>query len=744
MGLLECVMKKCTVYLLSILNFCSVYAQDLPDWFNNMKMIKTSGCQLRLDKINREIVADINNSKLRQVIIGNSVYNNPYYNPALNFMKQKGIDDDLIKFVRNQETEEYKKLIYKLDVILGDDKDWLFYKKNNRLQPEYINIGCYLGDRCIFLSDLLNKSNEAKLIIAKQFNPKMKKITASNIKKIKANAKQKHLDKEKDWILFNRKVLDIDELEWSYYFISAMATLSEANMDLRKNIDNELNKLQTDLENYKIILDLKNDDSEESNKAIQEYKTNIAKYTDLRNKYNQLNEAFLNRSLYLLDLIEDNKTEGQLIAEKIIHKHLENEIYESSRKPNEKENEDLKDLRTIADKYDINEIRIIDAESLIKSFNCREDEKNYLINLVRNGTVEEVEHEIDLFMQNSKFEKGNDSLYEKESLRKDISNVLKNGAKTSPVYRDEILTLIAWSKAKSHKACDANAFMNTRKGDLNDRTILFKLSESKDSSAYYNQIKTAVVSIVNEKFYGLSRDTPYNYLGFEVGKSIIFHEIGHVLSESMAIVADVYINTYLKKQSKDINMEIAGESIIVYENNIIENLLAKAFKPVKYFIDYIIGSRLFNFMKEKLIEVFDLENSKLYKRAEHDIKLIKKINASNAFYARVFMFHYVSELFQIMGIMTHTHNGKNVLYFNKLSDCYNSVCTGDYIRINHFAYESGDTLLSRFSSNILKPFIHYLLKGKVGINLNFYNAVIKAYGYDPDDYFKRLEENNNQ
>lgn len=725
-------MKKHLAIFFSILSFSTVHAANLPERFSCFEISQKSAYQLRLDRIDREIVKDIQKiadecgkdqiSDLLDYIREESVCKVSRTIDAFDFMRQKGIDTQIIESIKKQEQEEYEKLIGKLDKFFKNDPKWEFFKTNNS-SPGDIKIGCWMesNQECIYLDNFLKQNSKTQKLFD-EFKNQMKSITEKNIKKIKKDILKKHLVSDREWMLFDHEISDINNLEWKSFLISSAQTIPEVSLDLRETIE----------------------------RYIAGENSNQEKFKGLLNKYKQLNDAFLNAKMVEVGLMPDEKTEEQLNAEKILTNKIEKEIYESSRNPNEKEIEDLQDLRLIAEKHGVNEIRIIDAESLINALHLDESEKDRFQDLLKKGTQEEIENEIEDFIKNSKFNEEADPSNEEGYLREHVKNVLVRGAKKSKIYRDETIAFIAWSKANEPALYDVKTcpyIMDSKKtypyimdSEWQNRSTTFRAVKT-GSQAFYKNIDLDLSENRPGNFYlyGLSENQPSHRLAYNEKIDSIFHEMGHVISGNMALATDVSLESYLNKQSSDIAMEIAGESIILQNEN---RSVKKGLQLLGNFADFCTGGRASDFIKEKFMKVLGL-NSRIVlpKERESKIKLFEKLGSSDALYTRVFLFHRPVELMQIMGISSGIHNGQNVLYLNKLSDCANSVLTGNYIRVDHNGDKKDRNFLLRFDNCVVWPSLAYLIKGGVGINLDFYKALIKAYGSDPDDYFKRLEKN---
>ena len=718
-------MKKHLAIFFSILSFSTVHAANLPEWFSCFEISQKSGYQLRLDRIDREIVKDIQKiadecgkdqiSDLLDYIREESVCKVSRIIDAFDFMRQKGIDTQIIESIKKQEQEEYEKLIGKLDKFFKNDPKWEFFKTNN-LSPENINSGSWMksNQEYIYLDNLLKQNSEAQKLFD-EFKNQMKSITEKNIKKIKEDILKKHLVSDREWMLFDHEISDINNLEWKSFLISSVNKIPEVSLGLRETIE----------------------------RYIAGGNSNQEKFKGLLNKYKQLNDAFLNAKMVEVGLMPDEKTEEQLNAEKILTNKIEKEIYESSRNPNEKEIEDLQDLRLIAEKHGVNEIRIIDAESLINALHLDESEKDRFQDLLKKGTQEEIENEIEDFIKNSKFNEEANPSNEEGYLREHVKNVLVRGAKKSKVYRDETIAFIAWSKANEPALYDVKTYPYIMDSEWQNRSTTFHAVKT-GSKVFYKSIELDLSEnrLGNFYLYGLSENQPSHRLAYIEKRDSIFHEMGHVISGNMALATDVSLESYLNKQSSDIAMEIAGESIILQNENLLKRSVRKGLQLLGNFTDFCTGGRASDFIKEKLMEVLGL-NSKIVlpKERESKIKLFEKLGSSDVLYTRFFLFHRPVELMQIMGISSGIHNGQNVLYLNKLSDCANSVLTGNYIRVDHNGDKKDWNFLLRFANSVVLPNLAYLIKGEVGINLDFYKALIKAYGSDPDDYFRRLEEN---
>lgn len=414
---------------------------------------------------------------------------------------------------------------------------------------------------------------------------------------------------------------------------------------------------------------------------------------------------------------------------------LEQEVYDSSRALTQDELKNVAPLMSmIAKKHGISDVRIIDAESLITSMHLPVQEKQQLLSLLKHGSQEEVDAEIQQFLNESEFLDITlpHSLIRYSNIRNDVANALFWGAHDSPVYRDQILTLIAWSRATEPALYDTSRYGLSTDLDYKKRRINFNAT-SEGSSAGYNNINMNFSEVLY--LNGISQDT-CNHMDafFSPNRRIIFHEIGHVISGNIGYVVDTVA------PSRQKTMDIASESIIRRkdESIVAENMAFLRSLPADEIEQLRKGiSLIFSKMD---IRGLSLETSD---KAEF-LEIIERLYTSDSLFSNVVLVQNTTELMQILGLFSHTYKGNHILYINKLSDATASAFAKQPIRVDHGSEDSNETDSSDVTVSDLE--ILGLFKNITGklkpavkeeVNLAFYKVLVSAFGLDANEYFDR-------
>ena len=717
------------------------FTERLDCWNESRK----SGYEFHLQKLDREIVENILKISegdytqikhdLRNTIQQNSIYKFASYRylSFFDFLKQNGINSEIVDTFAREEQEEYQKFINKSDKFFRDDPKWIFFKEKTSAKDvgysfQYNNQNGFQQE-FIGLEYFLNQNSRVKNL-HKSFKQKMKRLTEKRLKDIKKHISEKNLKDNPKWLWFEYEISKGPNIANRSYMMSSIDIRSAANGELKQILENYIARQNTD------------DD--------------LQKYRDLLEKYNQLDKTYLNFMLFQSNLIPDEENSEKQTADANLSRAAGKEIHEASRNPNAEENQNLQAFKFIAEKHGINEIRIIDAESLIKSMYLDKEEKDRLLKLLKDGTKEEVENEIEEFLSRSNFVEDSSSFSltnrlfhffkPKKSLYEKVKNSLIKGAEKSKIYRDEIITLIAWSKVKEPALYDTKVKQVAPYHIEEGRTVTFKAV--KTGSGFADQ--TINIDFSEELFLeGLSKDSQNHLTVYYETADAMFHEIGHLISGNMAEATRVPLQTYADPESSDLAMEIAGESIKTVPNKkgiSIKRILGKSLRFFGKCVNFLSGGRIADFTKEKLMQYAAVNGMGdfLPEKKEDRMKLFEKVQTSEALYTRTILFQNTTELLQILGFFTNNYDGKNILYLNKLSDCAQSAFLGTHIRTNHLGKDKNKTGFSEGLKNtFIKPALFFLSKGDSTkeINIDFYKALLQAYGADPDDYFKRLEEN---
>ena len=436
--------------------------------------------------------------------------------------------------------------------------------------------------------------------------------------------------------------------------------------------------------------------------------------------------------------IELAKVRAEEQAKSLLHRQLEQEIYMSSRNLTEQELKDVSPLMSIiAKKHGIDEVRIIDAQSLIEFTELPSDEKKRLLDLLNSG--ENIEEEIHHFIDKSAFfdTPDIDTPDNPRSIRSNVTKSLVRMAASSPIYRAEILTLIAWSRATKQTLYDVQA--NGHLTDRPNRQIEFCASPK--SSHTYNKIRTKIHGIsfeehnkINMNFfyklfiYAISNNSP-NHIAIysDPIDGILSHEIGHQISGNIGSVIDTYEDSIQK------SMAIAAEFTTLEKD---EEMFTEAQAMIT-----TMPEEQFLTIKEELNKKFTIKGISLMIKDRNELL---SLSQSESFFARN-LFHNIPELMQILGFFTHTHEGKQVFYLNKFSDAASRSFAGLPICTDHMGGDIDRIKAAKTSTSAESVREHehpsdiltqaFIVKKA---NLNSYGALVSAFGVNPEEYFKRI------
>ncbi|MDR1235570.1 MAG: hypothetical protein LBJ96_01040 [Holosporaceae bacterium] len=409
---------------------------------------------------------------------------------------------------------------------------------------------------------------------------------------------------------------------------------------------------------------------------------------------------------------------------------VSDEIYGKSRPPQSDHEISAanKFVKMLGD-FRINEVRFIDAGTLISTTNIPEARKSELLDALHQESETDVQREISKLTEGSSFE--NDNL--KERVTQDLRQ-----AASCPVYRGIILALIAWTEATSSTICEGISF-NLREHPV--RKLVFKAHNGANCLFGYSEIcLNYSLQLLTESFFdssgALAQDSSHLSLrNMPIGEALL-HEAGHIISWYMARAADII----LKLDS--ISMEVASRSVIVEE---LPDAVSDNIEFIKKELNdenssYWKGARVFQ--GEEV--VFSEKAREEWSRVMVDQLQTQTPPAVRAKES----FDDLIELFQILGFFTASHSGSNVLYINLLSDAAYYIEKGLPVRCSHQAkVKSAKSLLSpeeiadyrrekyfaRWENEHLKP--TYTLS----MNPEFYDALIEAYGSEMSEYKERLK-----
>ncbi|MDR2724138.1 MAG: hypothetical protein LBB25_02960 [Holosporaceae bacterium] len=367
------------------------------------------------------------------------------------------------------------------------------------------------------------------------------------------------------------------------------------------------------------------------------------------------------------------------------------EIYTSSRPAkNARERKASEDMiNELKEKsIKIDEIRFIDATTLINSFALSQERKNMLLKLVDSS--DNIDELIEKFVCNSYFydhvymgsikdsllkEFPDDALLVKDfvaliyercgDLENYIRESLLEGIRCDPIYRNLMLVLIGW-RDSGHFSCDLVTRHFRPECNRNRRGIAFANSDRESSCAEYNIITIGSRYFSYNSFfhcpYALNSSYGLSYYKAGIAR-ILFHEIGHVTSANMSSATSIL---GLDQDSYKITASLFD--IEFYEDIVQEKIeLIKKMPPEE--------ATIFR-------EVFKGEGITLPESADGMAQYFRPIISSKEGMV-TFTYTSTAEILQILGFFTVTHLGSNVMYINTLSDFTLYASQGFPIRFDH-------------------------------------------------------------
>ena len=481
-------------------------------------------------------------------------------------------------------------------------------------------------------------------------------------------------------------------------------------------------------------------------------------------------------------LVEKAENIEQTIRDqkKTVLKHISKEIYDSSRKATPREKDNLTPLMSIvAPKQNIQEIRFLDAKSLINTTHLPQEEKNRLINLAEHGSIQEIYREILKLIDTLYFDEdsyrttfrqfnekqtyrnrslfmlaASDPMYYspkfpelRESLKEVITSYFCRGVLDSPVYKDLIITFIAHAKDSTLHLYDAEAknnyFLPTPVIAPN-RKLGFAVHNG--SNAVHSQ---GFSEIIHLNFFEKSfsywpflspsiSEKPQLVFKSSDPYEALFHEIGHTITRNIARA--LYDNQMTEASLLPFAVFSNGLSII-RNKDIIEqnNQKIDSLTEDKY---NLIGKNIDDFFDNMGTE--SILSGHLMPYAETD-NFLKVFQESDEMFNCVNIFQGPWELLQILGITACPHEDKNILYINLLSDLAASLSEKQLMRMYHISYiyaardQAEKTEISPIIEDIfLKS--NYIKEKK--INGDFYKALLAVFNISPEKYaeFKIKDE----
>lgn len=445
---------------------------------------------------------------------------------------------------------------------------------------------------------------------------------------------------------------------------------------------------------------------------------------------------------------------------------LEQEVYDASRALTPNELKDVTPLMSmIAQKHGISDVRIIDAESLITSMHLPEPEKQRLLYLLKHGSQEEIDAEIHRFLDESEFvdelppvpvftpppltdengrrraatfwlnipyptpfEAATSTSYAPRStlrpigIKDAIITTFLAGSRYSLVYRNQILALIAWSRANEPKLYDVKQYEWLINLPLKNKRQISFYTTADGSYASYRSIKmnfSDILFLYGIQLNGLSNVIPYH----ETNSGVAFHEIGHVTSMSIANASDVPLSESFESKS----MNIAAESVILERNEaaIAENMVMVHSLPVEKL------SQIKESVERRFFEGKSIDQAMLF-------NFLDALQRSDSLYVRN-SFNNPMELVQILGFFSYTYKEQNVFYLNALSDAAACAFSGRSLRVDH---DGVSLQRANHDSPTENKILFLKTMGRVftskKANLSFYRALVQAFGINPNEYFRTI------
>jgi hypothetical protein len=396
---------------------------------------------------------------------------------------------------------------------------------------------------------------------------------------------------------------------------------------------------------------------------------------------------------------------------------VSDEIYDRSRPPrSDREISAANEFVKMLSDLGINEVRFFDAETLISTTNIPDARKIELLDILHQESQADVQREISKLIENSSFANDN--------LKAMVTQNLFQAASYSPIYRDTILALIAWTEATSSTICEGISH------DLREyptRKLAFDINNESNYGVRYNWITIdQSYQSLEESFFDSSctlvQNPSHLLLHYAPIGEALSHEAGHMISGHMSGAADI-----LKLDS--ISMEVASRSVIAKE-------LPGVVSHNTGFMKTLNDEDLSLLKEALMLQGF----SDIPEDREQFIRWHEQSLSSPAMRARG-DFNNSVELFQILGFFTASHSDSNVLYINLLSDAAYSIGEGLPLRCSHWGER-----FSKYDESLLSPekkawhrYAEHLKPAyRLSMNTKFYGALIEAYGFEMSEYKKRL------
>jgi hypothetical protein len=425
---------------------------------------------------------------------------------------------------------------------------------------------------------------------------------------------------------------------------------------------------------------------------------------------------------YRQEHIEDWKRRFEELTEKF-KQEVSGELMRASREPDMGREQAATEKLKEQLQGQIDEVRFIDARTLINAMNLDDDRKKTFKELV--GSTEKITPLIEAFISRSQF-KGDDEF--KRRIRRDLLQGARN-----PVYRNFILTLIAWSESKP-SVCDQFTVAGEKLGESEVvdpfvRAITF--ASGSECSAFYNKITMKyspslfLYSLFN---YLHAMNIPGGFTLFPaLMRNVLFHEGGHVTSANLVGAAGI--------------LGMTSSSMLVASNLFDISAIDKAIQHNVGLLKQNTAGETVEQAEQRvrliLSDLFheDFSSDMWSTNLENLISWADNAQKSREIITRR-LFHNEAELFQIAGMFVVN----NTLYLNKLSDICLSASMGVPIRADHngVALSQMDVEAPCCPAEVEAIAREMKCPYELFRNQNLHGALFQAFGFNTAEYEQRL------
>jgi hypothetical protein len=313
----------------------------------------------------------------------------------------------------------------------------------------------------------------------------------------------------------------------------------------------------------------------------------------------------------------------------------------------------------------IDDVRFIDAHTLIYSMDLPTNRKNQLLNLLHHGSWIEIQEEITKLIANSTFE--NDALKEK------VTQNLLSECAHSKIRRDEILVAIGWVESRSH-ALSEGVMLNLKA--YSSRKLNFCETNKDGAFVCYNKMTVDYSSVflhetLFDSSYTVETTNRQSYHYHCRNWDGIFHEFGHMTSMYMPSAAE---NLGRSQRCWEV---VAASAVVnltpdaMWHNlKVMNDANEQEFDTVMKFVSSAVLGKTITLDRTQSMRWLVQHSTYFFNMMWH------------APFA-------CCELFQIMGIFAGSYwdrvssGVKNMLYVNLLSDSSYSIEKGFPIRWSH-------------------------------------------------------------